>query len=297
MELDNSTYKRIIIFAVLVIVIGAGIIFLPNIIQIHSSLIGNPSYTTISSNVLLIYSERNAMGGTTTTIKIYNNGKTETLHDNKVVESFNMNKTGITTIKNTITKVKFMELNKDVTDPNVMDGSYNSITVNINGQIHTSKGYNPSNKSFCKLQDTVIKVLEKQSGGNLLQPFSFDGVEEEANFWKSDGRKVKTVGFKNTNPVEIKNKIDAIERAKKELTIKYSQVQVAYDYHSSMWDVDFDCSTENTYYNVAVTLSKDGITKLIVYEYYNFSMNSTILSKHPAFGISTYFFAKVIPAL
>ena len=58
---------------------------------------------------------------------------------------------------------KFVNLKKDLTDDRVLDGSYNSIELYFeDGTSKKYGGYNPTNKTFLKLRDMLIKVLEKE---------------------------------------------------------------------------------------------------------------------------------------
>lgn len=254
-----KTVKRIVIFAICVILLMVA----PYVWVIFNSTSleekGNTDFNLADKDLLLVYTDRIAWESRNNiTVKIYNNGKTEVFNYHNIVENYIIDEAGMNTIKKTIAKVNFMELDKDVSTDSC-DGAYYSITVFADGENHTSEGLNPDNKRFCKLEDVILDVMEKQSGAKMLWDFSLDS---DVAFYKEERKKVKTAGFKNTKPIEIKNKVEAIKRAKKEVTGKYNEIYVYFDSETSAWKISFyhtELGNDQTIY-----LSKDGITKLIV---------------------------------
>ena len=75
---------------------------------------------------------------------------------------------------------------------------------------------------------------------------------------------VTTKDFHHTEYVNINNKEQAIEIAKKEVTVEYDSVSVAFDEKSEMWKVNF---SKEGYLggDQTVYLDKDGTTQLCVW--------------------------------
>ena len=87
--------------------------------------------------------------------------------------------------------------------------------------------------------------------------------EEDSAYYKDDPG-VKLSGFINTDKTDVIDTEHAVELAKKECTVDYDTISVAFDEDSKMYRVSFykmDCDggDQNVYIN------QEGITKLIIY--------------------------------
>ena len=150
--------RKNIILILLSIVLIFGILLGTNIIFKDNYLEFNNDGILLTYTVTPVYGQFSEMYDIVT--KIYNNGKIEILHDNQIVDTFTIGENHIKSLQNEIARVNFMELDEDVSTISA-DGGYYSITVNTKTKTHTSKGLNPSDKRFCKLETAIKNMTEK----------------------------------------------------------------------------------------------------------------------------------------
>ena len=100
---------------------------------------------------------------------------------------------------------------------------------------------------------------------------SFSYARDYADY--RDGPAVKTSGFVNNERAEINNPEQAVELAKKECTIAYGSINVAFDAEEKIYRVNFSIGSTvvdgQTVYTLggdqSVYIDQNGVTKLIVY--------------------------------
>ncbi len=97
---------------------------------------------------------------------------------------------------------------------------------------------------------------------NQIDTVSFSYTEDYETYGNGVG--VKKSGFVNTKPSELKTAEQAVDLAKKECTVEYDTISVAYDSDLKIYRISFSKEgwvggDQNVYINL------DGITKLIVY--------------------------------
>lgn len=73
--------------------------------------------------------------------------------------AFSLSETEITSLQAEIARVNFMHLREDLTDPYVLDGSSQHITVYADGTSRTCGGYNPSNRRFKRLRSVILSFV------------------------------------------------------------------------------------------------------------------------------------------
>ncbi len=108
--------------------------------------------------------------------------------------------------------------------------------------------------------EDIFKLIVLKNNTEL-SAFSYADVLKT---YKENDPGVISGGFNNTSVSEIKNRDDAVERAKNECTIGYDSVSVAYDSRESVWEIVF--YTQGVLGGCqSVYMNKDGVTLLIVY--------------------------------
>lgn len=107
------------------------------------------------------------------------------------------------------------------------------------------------------LSDTEIIDFSYNEDLNSIRD-SYPGIAKE------DYPGVKFAGFINDSETEIGGVEDAVERAKRECTIKYDTVIPYYDSSMSIWKIVF-CLSDTLGGDQAVFLNEKGITVLVVY--------------------------------
>jgi hypothetical protein len=146
-----------------------------------------------------------------------------------------------------ITKYHKLTLNSETENSGYIEG----IGIKILGiEIYNKTIYKDKNQNSINLKD--IQVYDANH-------FSYDKYLE---LYKNGEVGIRVLGFNNVEEVKINDKEQAIERAKREVTVYYNQISVAYD--KDMWQIEF--STKDILGgNQIVYLSENGITKLIAY--------------------------------
>ena len=113
-------------------------------------------------------------------------------------------------------------------------------------------------------------VQAQQTEHPDLEKFSYSKEYAEYN----DGSPgVQTSGFVNTESTEINNAEQAVELAKKECTVAYNSINVAFDAEEKIYRVNFSIGSTvvngQTVYTLggdqSVYIDQNGVTKLIVY--------------------------------
>lgn len=173
--------KNIIISLIVIIIVATiGILISNNTIfnRENNYLKFNSDEILLEYTVAPAYGKYDEMYDRTT--KIYNDGKAEILNDNKVIDTFYINKLDIVSLQSTIARVTFMELDEDVSTKSA-DGTYRSITVNTKTETHTSKGLNPSNKRFCELQKVVEDIITRNDQAEKENSIQAINLVENSN--------------------------------------------------------------------------------------------------------------------
>ena len=109
---------------------------------------------------------------------------------------------------------------------------------------------------------TCTRCNESYTFRSEIREFSY---AEKLEKYKVGTPGVKHEKFKNPHiEVEITGAVDAIVRAKFELTVEYDTISVAYDEDANMWLVNF--STSNMVGgDQSVYVNGNGLTRYIVY--------------------------------
>ena len=96
--------------------------------------------------------------------------------------------------------------------------------------------------SSCKNSESVIKDFDIEDSS--VESFSYNPVFSE------DSAGVRLSGFENNGELELRSEKDAVEAAKKEISVSYDSVACAYDKEAGIWRVEFwtkdvvgDCET------------------------------------------------------
>ena len=95
----------------------------------------------------------------------------------------------------------------------------------------------------------------------LVDSFSYG--EARACYGEGDPG-VLVRGFRNTDPAPVRDRAEAVERAKLECTVDYDTVHTAYDGETDMWRVNFSLSGV-VGGDQSVYLDEDGLTHMVVY--------------------------------
>lgn len=104
------------------------------------------------------------------------------------------------------------------------------------------------------------KQQTDQQNHLTIENFSY---EDDFNYYNNDPG-VKQSGFINTEKTEVNGATQAIELAKKECTVDYDTISVAFDedkimYRVSFYKIGWGGGNQDVYIN------QDGITQLIIY--------------------------------
>ena len=125
-------------------------------------------------------------------------------------------------------------------------------------------------KVICLLVASVLLlcgcVQAEQTEHPDLEKFSYSKEYAEYN----DGSPgVQTSGFVNTESTEINNADQVVELAKKECTVAYNTIRVAFDPEQKVYRVNFSMNEESAPFitlggDLSVYINEKGITQLIV---------------------------------
>lgn len=142
---------------------------------------------------------------------------------------------------------------------------YEFTAKNAKLQYHSECGtiYDTTNRCSLLLSDTDQAKINQILGA---KDFSYTGsfhYKEDYNYYKDDPG-LKQSNFVNTERTEVKDAEQAVALAKKECTISYDSIAVAFDadlkiYRISFYKKDWLGGDQNVYIN------HEGITQLILY--------------------------------
>lgn len=141
-------------------------------------------------------------------------------------------------------------------------------TVTYRTTVEAETEENESHNAICDVCGAEFRLFDKillwawiEDSDVEVEKFSYE--KERSEFGETDGY-IKTKDFHNTEKANINNKEQAIKIAKKEVTVEYDSVYVAFDEKEQMWKVNF---YKDGYFggDQTVYLNKDGTTQLCVW--------------------------------